>query len=160
MAVDMFLKIDSIKGESEDSKHKGEIDVLSWNWGVTQTGTTHAGTGGGAGKANFQDVTINKYVDRSSPILLKHCATGIHIKEAVLTVRKAGGAPLEYIKLKMSDAIISAVQTGGSGGDERLTETVGINFARVDLEYVPQKADGSGDAAVPFGWNIARNAEK
>lgn len=160
MAVDMFLKLDSIKGESVDDKHKGEIEVLSWTWGATQTGTTHSGTGGGAGKANVQDLSVTKYLDKATPILLKHCLSGIHIKEAILTVRKAGGKPLEYVKIKMSDAIVSALHAGGSGGDERLTETLGLNFSKVELEYVPQKADGSGDASIPITWNIATNSEK
>jgi type VI secretion system secreted protein Hcp len=160
MAVDMFLKIDSIKGESQDDKHKGEIEVLSWSWGVTQTGTTHIASGGGTGKASVEDISITKYLDRASPILLKHCLAGIHVKEALLTVRKAGGKPLEYVKMKMKDALISSVRTGGSGREEQLTETLGINFANVEFEYVPQKADGSGDAAIPMTWNIAKNAEK
>ncbi len=161
MAVDMFLKIDSIKGDAEDDKHKGEIEVLSWTWSVTQTGTTHSGTGGGAGKANVQDISVTKYVDRATPILLKHCLSGIHVKEAVLTVRKAAGTkPLEYVKMKMKEAIISSLTTGGHGSDERLTETLGINFALVEFEYVPQKPDGSGDASIPMTWNIAKNAEK
>ncbi|OFX21931.1 MAG: Hcp1 family type VI secretion system effector [Anaeromyxobacter sp. RBG_16_69_14] len=160
MAVDMFLKVDSIKGDSVDDKHKGEIDVLSWSWGVTQSGTTHSGSGGGAGKANVHDVTITKFLDRSTPILLKHCLSGIHIKEAALTVRKAGGKPLEYVKIKMTEAIVSSINTGGSGSDDRLTETLGLNFANVEFEYVPQKPDGSGDAAIPITWNIAKNAEK
>lgn len=161
MAVDMFLKIDDIKGDSVDDKHKGEIEVLSWSWGVTQTGTTHSGTGGGAGKANVQDVTVTKYLDRASPILLKHCLSGKHLKEAALVVRKAGGdKPLEYLTVKMKEAIVSSIQAGGSGSDERLTETLGLNFANVEFEYKPQKADGTGDSSVPITWNIAKNAEK
>jgi type VI secretion system secreted protein Hcp len=157
----MFLKIDSIKGDSVDDKHKGEIEVLSWSWGATQTGTTQRGAGGGAGRANVQDMTITKYLDRSSPILLKHCLAGVHIKEAALSVRKAGGTkPLEYVKIKMKDAIVSSLQTGGAGSDEQLTETVGLNFANVEFEYVPQKADGTADASIPITWNIAKNAEK
>jgi type VI secretion system secreted protein Hcp len=159
MAVDMFLKIDGIKGESGDAKHKGEIEVLSWSWGMSQTGTTHAGTGGGAGKVNVQDVSITKYVDRATPILLKHCVTGIHIKEALLTVRKAGGKPLEYMKIKMTNALVSGLHTAGTGHDERLTEQLTINFAAFEVDYVPQKEDGSGDASIPMKWNIAKNAE-
>ena len=162
MAVDMFLKIDAIKGESIDSAHAGEIDVLSWSWGATQTGTTHSGTGGGAGKANVHDITITKYLDRSTSPLLKHCLTGQHLKEALLTVRKAGGQkPLEYLKIKMKDALVSSLQTGGTGSDERLTETLGINFASVEFVYVPQKPDGTPEGAgTPITWNIAKNAEK
>jgi len=159
MAHDMFIKIDDIKGESADSKHAGEIDVLSWNWGATQTGTSHVGTGVGAGKVHINDLTITKHVDRSSPILLKHCCSGKHMKTAVLVVRKAGGTPLEYLKISMEDLIVSAVSHGGSGGDDRLTENVTLNFARVKFEYVPQKKDGSGDASIPMGWDIAANKE-
>jgi type VI secretion system secreted protein Hcp len=159
MAVDMFIKIDDIKGEANDAKHKGTIDVLSWSWGVTQSGTTHMGGGGGSGKANVNDLTLTKYIDRASPVLLKICCSGKHIKTAVLTVRKAGDKPLEYLKITMEDAIVSSVSTGGSGGSDRLTENVTLNFARVKMEYVPQKPDGSGDAAVPMGWDIACNKE-
>jgi type VI secretion system secreted protein Hcp len=159
MAVDAFLKIDGVKGESADSAHKDEIDVLSWTWGATQTGTTQMGTGSGAGKANVQDLTVMKYLDKSTPILLKFCMQGTVIKEALLTVRKAGGKPLEYVKIKLTNVIVSAIHTGGAGSDERLTENLGLNFGQVKFEYVPQKADGSGDAAVPMGWDIAGNEE-
>lgn len=160
MAVDMFLKLDGIKGESSDDKHKGEIEILSWSWGASQTGTMHHGSGGGAGKVNVQDITVTKYIDRSTPLLLQQCFKGAHFKEALLTVRKAGGAALEYIKLKMSEVIISSVSVGGSGGEERLTENVGLNFGKVQLDYTPQKPDGGADAAVQFGWDIAANKSK
>jgi len=157
MAVDMFIKIDGIKGESQDSKHKDEIDVLSWSWGVSQSGTMHSGGGGGAGKANFQDLSITKWVDMSSPKLLGATSTGKHIKEALLTVRKAGEKPLEYLKVTLTDCLISSVSTGGSGGEDRLTENVAINFAKVKFEYTVQKADGSAGGVVPFGFDIKKN---
>lgn len=157
MAIDQFLKIDGIKGESADKKHKEEIEVLSWHWGATQTGTTHSGTGGGAGKANFQDVTITKYLDAASPALLTHVACGIHIPKVLLTVRKAGKDAQEYLKMTMSNAMISSFQTGGSGQDERPTETIGLNFSEYKLEYSPQKDDGTLGAALSAGYNIAGN---
>jgi type VI secretion system secreted protein Hcp len=159
MAVDMFIKIDDIKGESVDSKHANEIDVLAWSWGATQSGTTHTGPGGGAGKVNVQDLSITKYVDRSTPTLLGLCFSGKHIAKAVLTARKAGGTALEFIKITMEDAIVSAVSQGGSGGEDRFTENVVLNFAKVKFEYTPQKKDGTGDAAVPFGFDIAANVK-
>jgi len=160
MAVDMFIKIEDIKGESADDKHKGEIDVLAWSWGASQSGTMHTGGGAGAGKANFQDVSVTKWVDKSSHALLKAVAVGQHIKSALLTVRKAGEKPLEYIKLTMKDCLISSVSTGGSGGEDRLTENISINFGNFDYEYTPQKADGSGDSVLPFGFDIAKNVPK
>ena len=160
MAVDMFLKLEGIKGEAADDKHKEEIDVLAWSWGASQSGTTHVGGGSGAGKASFQDVSVTKYVDKSSHALLKAVAVGQHIKSALLTVRKAGEKPLEYIKLTMKNCLISSVSTGGSGGEDRLTENVTINFGDFQYEYTPQKPDGSGDAVLPFAFDIAANKPK
>lgn len=161
MAVDMFIKISSpdIKGESADHSHKEEIDVLSWSWGASNTGSMHQpGAGGGTGKANFNDLSFTKYVDVSSPMLLKACSTGEHIKKAVLIVRKAGGKdPLEYIKVTLEDCLISSVSTGGSGGEERLTENVTINFGKFKLEYNPQTATGTGKGWMPFAYNIQAN---
>ena len=160
MAVDMFLKIDGIKGEAIDDKHKDEIDVLAWSWGASQSGTTHIGGGSGAGKANFQDISVTKWVDKSSHALLKAVAVGSHVKECLLTVRKAGEKPLEYIKLTMKNCLISSVSTGGSGGEDRLTENISINFGSFQYEYTPQKPDGSGDSVLPFGFDIAANVSK
>jgi len=157
MAVDMFLKLDGIKGEASDAKHKEEIDVLAWSWGLSQSGTTHTGTGGGAGKVNVQDISFTKWVDKASPVLFLDCASGKHIKEALLTVRKAGDKPLEYLTIKLSDLIVSSISTGGSGGEDRLTENVTLNFAKVQVSYTPQKKDGSGDVAVLGGWDIPQN---
>ena len=78
MAVDIFIKIGDLKGESVDTKHKGEIDVLAWSWGMTQSGTTHTGSGGGAGKVNVQDLSFTKYVDKSTPNLMQYCCNGKH----------------------------------------------------------------------------------
>lgn len=160
MSVDQFLKLDGIDGESQDAKHKKEIDVLAWSWGASQSGTTHMGGGSGAGKASFQDLSITKYVDSASHKLLKHVAKGTHVKEALLTVRKAGDTPLEYIKLLMKDCLISSVSGGGSGGEDRLTENITINFGEFEYTYTPQKPDGSGDSPLPFKFDIAGNEEK
>jgi type VI secretion system secreted protein Hcp len=159
MAVDIFLKIDDIKGESVDSKHGGEIEVQVWNWGMSQSGTTHTGTGGGAGKVNVQDISVTKFVDMSTPNLIKASCKGSHFKQATLTVRKAGNTPLEYIVLKLYDVIVSAVTTSGSGSDDRQTETVTFNFGKFEYTYTPQTATGAGGAAIPVTWNIPANTE-
>lgn len=158
MAVDMFLKFADIKGEAQDDAHKGEIDVLAWSWGMAQSGTTHTGSGGGAGKVSVQDLSLTKYIDSSSNALLLHCCNGKHIPEATLYVRKAAGdKPIEYIKITMKEIIVSHVSTGGSGGEDRLTESVTLNFGEFKYEYTPQKTDGSADAPKTTGWNIAQN---
>lgn len=157
MAVDMFIKIGDLKGESVDDKHKGEIDVLAWSWGMSQSGNTHVAAGGGAGKVNVQDLSFTKHLDKASPNLMQYCCNGKHFADALLTVRKAGENPLEYLKITLKDLIIAAVTTGGSGSEDRLTENVTLNFAEFKVEYTPQKKDGSGDAAVTVGWHIAEN---
>jgi type VI secretion system secreted protein Hcp len=159
MAVDIFLKIDDIKGESLDKSHKDEIEILSWSWGLSQTGTSHSGGGAGAGKVNVQDISITKFIDTSSPNLLKSCANGKPYKHALLTVRKAGEKPLEYIKLKLYDVMISSISTSGSGGGDRQTESVSLNFAKYEYTYTPQTATGAGGAGVTVTWNIPANTE-
>jgi len=160
MAVDMFLKIDGVKGEAQDAKFKEEIDVLAWSWGASNSGTTHMGSGSGAGKANYQDLSVTKYVDKSSTVLLQACASGKHFKTANLVVRKAGDKPLEYIKLDMKDVIITSISTGGSGGEDRLTENVTLNFGAFKEIYTPQKEDGSGGGEVEVEVDIAANDVK
>jgi type VI secretion system secreted protein Hcp len=154
----MFMKIDDIKGESSDAKHKDAIEVLSWTWGLSQSGSAHHGGGTGTGKVSVRDVSFTKYVDRSTPVLMKYCCKGKFFDQATLYVRKAGDSPVEYIKLELSHGLISSVTNGGSGHDERLTETISLNFKAFKLEYTPQKG-GKAEPVVPAGWDIAKNAE-
>jgi type VI secretion system secreted protein Hcp len=156
MAVDIFLKIDDLKGETTDIAHKDAIDVLVWSWGMSQSGSTH--TGGGAGRANFQDLSFTKYVDRTSVKLIEGLATGKHFDSAVLIVRKGGEKPVEYIKITMYNIIVSSVSTGGSGGEDRLTENVSLNFSKFLVEYVPVDFMGNPGIPIPFKWDIAANA--
>jgi type VI secretion system secreted protein Hcp len=157
MAIDIFIKIGDIKGESTDAQHKDEIQVLAWNWGMSQSGTTHQGSGGGAGKVSFQDLSFSHSVDKASPILMLACASGQHQPEATLTVRKTGARPFEYLKIIMSDVIVASVTTGGSASEGRLSETVSLNFAKVKVTDTPQKPDGSADTPITFDWDITRN---
>jgi type VI secretion system secreted protein Hcp len=160
MAIDMFLKIATINGETTDKAfaEKKAIDVLAWGWGVSNSGTTHMGGGGGSGKANFQDISITKYVDSASHALLAGCATGEHFDTASLHVRKAGKTQQEYITIEMSEVLITSVSTGGSGGEDRLTENISLNFAAVKFSYKPQKPNGELGDALPFTYNIAENS--
>ena len=158
MAADIFAKIGDIKGESLDSKHKSEVEVLSWSWGVTNSGTIGRGSGGGSGKATFHDFNFTHHIDKASPILMKACATGQHIKEATITVRKAGKGQQEFLIIKMNDVIITSVSPSGDEGNSS-AEHVALQFAKVDLEYKPQKADGSLDAGLHFKYDIKGNKE-
>ena len=157
MAVDMFLKLEGIEGEAVDHKHAKEIDVLAWSWGMSQSGTTHTFEGSGAGKVNIQDISVTKWVDRSSPTIMQKISQGTHIPKATLVVRKAGDKPLEYLTIVMTDVIITSLSTGGSGGEDRLTENITLNFAHVHTIYKPQDKKGAGKADIEYKWNIATN---
>ena len=158
MASDIFAKLGDIKGESLDSKHKDEIEVLSYSWGVTNAGSMGHGSGGGEGKATFHDLSFVHKVDKASPILLQACATGTHLKEATITHRKAGKQQHEYMIVKMNDVIVTGVTHGGNG-DSGHHENVSLSFAKVAIEYKPQKPDGSLDAGIHFKYDIKAQKE-
>lgn len=159
MAMDMFIQIGKIKGESRDKAHKDKIDVLAWSWGMSNSGSAHTGGGAGAGKVSVQDLSITKYIDRSSTDLMLAACNGKHFEDALLIVRKAGEKPVEYLKIKLTEVLITSVSTGGSGGEDRLTENVSLNFAKVTVDYTPQKQDGSADSTLNMGWDIAGNTK-
>ncbi len=159
MAMDMFIQIGALKGESKDKAHTEKTDVIAWSWGMSNSGSAHTGGGAGAGKVNVQDLSFTKYIDKTTPDLMLAACNGKHFPDAMLIVRKAGEKPVEYLKIKLTDVLISAVSTGGSGGEDRLTENVTLNFAKVNVIYTPQKKDGSGDAAITMGWDIAANVK-
>ncbi len=152
--VDMFLKIDGIKGESLDSAHTGEIEILSFNWGVQNIGSSASGSGLGSGKASFEDFNIVKVADASTPVLMEKCATGAHIASAVLTIRKAGGKKLEYYKIKFNDLLISSFNNAGSGDDSVPIENVSLNYTKIFIQYTQQQADGSGGPVSKGGYDL------
>ncbi|MCC6859254.1 MAG: type VI secretion system tube protein Hcp [Bryobacterales bacterium] len=157
MAVDFFLKIDGIDGESQDAKHKNEIELLSWSWGLSQSGTSGYGGGAGAGRVSIQDLNFVKRTDKASPKLMLACCSGEHIKNALLTARKAGKEQQEYYKLKLTDVLVSSYQTGGSGAEEIPTETIAFNFSKYEIEYHEQKPDGTLGGAIKSHWDQKKN---
>ena len=159
MATSVFARIGTIKGESQDARHKDEIDVLSWAWGVSQSGTAGHGTGGGVGRASFHDFNFAHHVDRASPLLMKACATGQHISDATITVRRAGKGQHEYLILKMTDILVTSVSTSVRAEDGSPIEDVVLAFAKVDLEYKPQKPDGSLDVGLHFKYDVKGQKE-
>jgi type VI secretion system secreted protein Hcp len=156
MASDIFAKIGDIKGESLDDKHKDEIDIMSFSWGLSQTGGV-AGGGGSSGKVQFQDFHFTSKVNKSSPKLFLSCATGEHIKEATITVRRPGEQRQDYLVLKMSDVLISSYQTGGSAGDDRPTDQVSMAFAKVEYRFFPQDSRGMLEPPITAGWDLKAN---
>jgi type VI secretion system secreted protein Hcp len=156
MALNMFIKIDSIKGESQDDKHKDEIDVLSWSWGLEQSAAIPPGGGGGAGKVSVHDLAMTKRTDIATPQLMLACANGKHIKEALLTVQKPDRNQFEFVRIKMNDVIVRAVSTADST-DDSITENVALNFTKVQVDYVQQKADGTAGRTCQFKWDFRAN---
>lgn len=159
MAFDAFLKLDGIKGESTDAKHPEEIEVLSFSWGETQSGTTHTGGGGGAGTVTMQDFHFTMATQKASPQLFLRCANGQHINEALLTLRGTGvkGEAVEFLKLKFTDVLVSGYALGGAAGAEnRPTEEVSLNFAKIEYEYSETGKTGT-TGTTKVGWDVAQN---
>lgn len=156
MAMSIFARIGTIKGESRDARHPDEIEVLSWAWGVSQSGTVGGGAGGGAGvgKVSLQALTFTHRIDRASPLLMKACAKGERIKDARVTVRKAGQGQQEYLVISMSDVLVTSVSTSVDAEAGVTGESVVLTFGKVDLEYRPQKPDGSLDTGVHFSYDL------
>jgi len=158
MALNMFIKMDSIKGESQDDKHKDEIDVLSWSWGLEQSGAGPSAGGGGAGKVSVHDLAITKRTDIATPQLMLACANARHIKEALLTVRKPDRNQLEFVRIKMNDVMVRSLSTTTSdSSDDSITENVALNFSKVQVDYVRQKADGTAGQTGEFKWDFSAN---
>jgi len=178
-SIDAFLKLDGIKGESQDKTHKGEIDLLSFSWSNKQTGTAPSGGGMGAGKVHFSDLKILKKTDASSPLLFQNCAAGKHIPSALLTVRKAGGSQLEYMKIKLTDLVVSSYHSYGSGTEgfaespgakvaaglgggasEIPLDEVSLNFSKIEFQYQPQGKDGAADGGANIQtWDVKGNTK-
>ncbi len=156
--ADYFLKIDGVDGESTDDKHKKEIELESFSWGETNSGTAGHGGGAGAGKVAPQDFHIVKRVDKASPKLFIACATGEHFAKAVLIVRKAGKEQQEYLKLTFEDLIVSSYQLGGAASSDVVPmDQVSLNFAKLEVSYKAQKPDGTLDAEVKQKYDFGAN---
>jgi type VI secretion system secreted protein Hcp len=162
MAFDAFLKIDGIPGESTDDKHKDWIEVLSYGLGIQQPASATASSSGGATaeRANFQDFSITKALDKASPKLAQTCSDGTHIKQITLELCRAGGDKVKYMEYKLTNCILSSYHDGGSstGAENLPTETVAFNYGKIEWTYTQQKrADGSGGGQVAGGWDIEQN---
>jgi type VI secretion system secreted protein Hcp len=154
-ASDYLLVLDGIPGESTDARYPAAIEIESFSFGVSQSGTIIGG-GGGAGKATFSDMAIMKRLDKSSPLLYLNCAQGKHLDTATVILRKAGEKPFEYLVVKMTDVLISSVQTSGSAGSDTPTESLSLNFAKIEISYMRQKPDG-GTETTKTGWDMTTN---
>ncbi len=156
---DFFIKIDGIPGESKDAKHAGQIDVLSWGYGVSQSSTSHTGGGSGTGKANFSELCFSHYIDKSTPNLMKYCASGKHIPTVELSCCKVGDGSQQYMKVTLNEVLITHVQPSGSTSDARVVEQVGMSYGKIKVEVKEQNTDGSMGATVTGTWDVKQNKE-
>ena len=160
MAVDYFLKIDGIEGDSQDAQHKGELVVESFTWGETQTGTSTSGGGGGAGKVSMQDFHVVTRMSKASPKLFLACASGQHLKSAVLTGRRGGKEQTEFLKWALADVLVTSYQTTGGTDDGAVpTDSLSLSFTRIDVEYQERRPDGSSTGPVKAGWDLKANKQ-
>ncbi len=168
MAVDIFLVIPGVKGESTDADFakQNAIDVQAWTWGLAQAGSAGQGSGSGVGKVNVSDLTLTKYTDKSSPTLMAACCAGTAYGTSastpvVLSMRKSGGkAPLVYMTISLFNVTISAVSPSTSSGNDMQSESISLHFGAFQVVYTPQKSDGTADASVTMTWNVAGNSPK
>ena len=161
MASDFLLEIDGIKGESKDSKHKDTIEVDSFSWGISNAGSHASNTGGGAGKASFQDIHFTASVGKASANLALSCASGKHIKKAVLFVRKQGETQQDYYVVTLEDLLVSSYQSGdAAGGSSIPTDQFSLNYAKIKYEYKAQKADGTLESPITMSYDIKAKEAK
>lgn len=157
MAVEIFLDLDSVEGESQKAGFVGKIDLLSYSWSASQSATRHDGTGGGSGQANIGDIAISKYMDKSTPAMFNSLLLGRHFDTGKITVRKVtGGKPLDYLVIDLEEVLISTYHTGsGNAGDDRIFEQMSLNFRKFKMTYTVQDGKGAGASKVPVEFDIA-----
>lgn len=156
-ACEALLVIKGILGESQDRTYTNSIDCLAWAWGMSQSYNMHSSESNVVSRSSFQDLSITKYVDKASPLLMQSCAQGTVIADAQLIVRHSGASTNTYFKISLRELIIASVSTSGSGGEDRLTETITLNFAKVMFEYFPINPDGTQGSGPQFLWDIRKS---
>jgi type VI secretion system secreted protein Hcp len=152
MSIDCHLKLDGVKGDSTHAKHKDEIALHSWSWGVTNSSNSSGG-GMAVGKGTHQDLHFTKKFDGASPNLSKNCAAGKHFKEATLSMSLAGGKQEDFLVIKLKEVFITSHQVSASTGGE-VTDQASMSYGDIEYAYKPQKADGSLGGDIKFGWDI------
>ncbi|MDB5068072.1 MAG: Hcp1 family type secretion system effector [Chloroflexi bacterium] len=168
MAFDAFLKLMNaanqvVAGESQDATHRNEIELSGYNLGAVHPVTQSSATGGaGAGKATFNDFSFTIAASRVSPILFQACAQGTRFNQAIVTLRKSAGGSktgtgLEFLKITMGSVLVSHFSTGGSSGDDVPHDDVHLSYGKIQIQYTPQRTDGSADVPVSGGWDVQKN---
>jgi len=155
MAADFYVKITGMDGESQAEGHKGEIEVLSFSFGVSNSGRfDETGGGGGAGKSSFADLSFNSALGKAGPKLAGASATGEHLGSAVLSCRKAGGKQYDYLKITLTNVLVSSYQVGGSSGGDTPSESFSLNFSKIKYEYFEQGEKGAVKLAGSMEYDL------
>jgi len=156
--VDSFLKIDGIPGDATADGHTNEIELTGWHFGGTNAGGFGvSGPGGGAGKVQVNDFVFTMHADKSAPKLFEAMATGKHIPNATLSIRKAGGSAVDFLKVDLTKILVSSFHTTGNGllpGIE-----VALNFAKIEMEYKTQNDDGTAGGSVKSGFDLQKGTK-
>ncbi|MBN7123568.1 Hcp family type VI secretion system effector [Erwinia billingiae] len=159
MAIDMFMKVDGVTGESKDSNHTGWTDITSFSWGASQPGNMSVGGGGGAGKVNFNDLHVNALIDKSATAILKYCASGKHFSKVELSVCKAGGTQVEYTRITLEDVLVTSVEYSGTNEGDLVGLAYSFQASKIKQQYWEQSSSGGKGAESSTGWNIKENKE-
>ena len=159
MAADMFLKLDGIDGESQDAKHKGEIEIESFSWGAARPQAATPGSGGAVGKVSMLDFSFTTPVSKASPKLFLACAANQNIKTALLTVRRAGGQPFDFLKVTMSNVRVSSWKQEGGAGPDVPQDQISLNFSKLEVAYTGRSATGGPGETVSAGWDAKGNSK-
>jgi type VI secretion system secreted protein Hcp len=155
MAASIFLKVDGVSGESKDSAHSDWIELESFSWGASQAHAVHSGGGGGAGKADFQDLSCVARMDKAFPTLFKHCATGKHFPKVELHQAKAGGDKLTFLKIELNEVLVTHASNTGTSGAESMTNFT-LNGSKLKISYIPQSEKGAASGSVDVAWDIKK----
>lgn len=149
--ADTFIKFDGIPGESTSSDHPGEVEVLSWNWGLTAA-QPPAGGGSGAGRATPRALAFTHFYDKASPVLAKKAASGVHVPKVVLSTQRPGAGQNDYLTITLKEVVITSIELSGPSTGVPM-ETVSLAYRDIEFGYRPQKSDGSLGGVVKFGWD-------
>ncbi|ANB74045.1 type VI secretion system secreted protein Hcp [Burkholderia sp. GAS332] len=159
MSVDMYMRVDGVTGESKDANHKGWTDIQSYSWGAAQPGSMATGSGGGIGKVSFNDLLVETFIDKAAPAVLKFCANGKHLPKVEISVCKAGGSQIEYLRITLSEVLVTSVQQGAAKGSEAVNVTYAFQAAKVRKQYWEQTDQGTRGGESVLAWDIKENRE-
>lgn len=160
MALDVYLQIDGIKGESADSAHAGWIELTSAQWGVTQPKSSTASTGGGhtAERCEHRTLAVTKLADLASPLLMMWSSMGKTIPKAKLEFMRAdgNGIPVRYYEIELENVLIASVDQAAHGVGI-IQDSIGLRFSKVKWKYTQQKIGGGASGNTAGGWDLATN---